>query len=214
MRSLNPLDPLWVFITWVCCLWESFKGRICHAVWVESKWWMFSSSRQAASCKPATSTGSETMAMEPCVICNTSSSAACISLCLLNITLGSHSQPAVIHWTKCLITSFLFFSFIYLQGQHTLINISVNMPVLASQQIFNYSPLAQCFVANSHKMYKTKTTECYKDSNCDKNGDIFKTRHKPCKATVASRNSTAIQQQKHRALLNSEFSSKKICCQS
>lgn len=68
----------------------------------------FFSSRQAASCRTATSTGRETMAMQPCVMCNTNSSAACIMLCL---ALGSLSEPALIslyersHLPSLLLTS-------------------------------------------------------------------------------------------------------------
>ena len=47
------------------------------------------------------------------------------------------------------------FHFIYVfKGQCTLINISVNVPVLASRLIFNCSPLARCYTR--HMVAKKK----------------------------------------------------------
>lgn len=47
---------------------------------------MLSFSMQAACSRSATCTGSETIAMKPCAMCDASRPAVCISLCLLNYT--------------------------------------------------------------------------------------------------------------------------------
>lgn len=65
-------EPLWsclIFCGFTAFV-RSFKGRICYAVcvWEEFKWFLYPCSRQASSRRPATCTGTETMAME--AVCN------------------------------------------------------------------------------------------------------------------------------------------------
>ena len=67
---------------------------------------------------------------------------ACIPFWLMIVVNESRRNPFN---SNSLCDNIHFISFIYLKDSNTLINISVDVPVLASRLIFNCSPLARCY---------------------------------------------------------------------